>query len=197
MSQDDFELFKKELSDVQRLKNDRVNLHQSKEGPSIAQQARREAALGRKPNVDPNYLSTDFVEPVQPNDWLEYKKDGVQEGVYKKLRLGKYPIDAHIDLHRRSVNEARDDVFYFINGSLKRGKRTVLITHGKGERSHPQAVLKSHVNHWLKQHESVLAFHSAQKQHGGLGSVYVLLKKNDEEKQINRELFNKGFGKRL
>lgn len=197
MSQDDFELFKKELSDVQRLENDRVNLHQSKEGPSIAQQARREAALGRKPNVDPNYLSTDFVEPVLPNDWLEYKKDGVQEGVYKKLRLGKYPIDAHIDLHRRSIKEARDDVFYFINGSLKRGKRTVLITHGKGERSHPQAVLKSHVNHWLKQHESVLAFHSAQKQHGGLGSVYVLLKKNDEEKQINRELFNKGFGKRL
>ena len=197
MSQDDFELFKKELSDVQRLKNDRVNLHQSKEGPSIAQQARREAALGRKPNVDPNYLSTDFIEPVQPNDWLEYKKDGVQEGVYKKLRLGKYPIDAHIDLHRRSVNEARDDVFYFINGSLKRGKRTVLITHGKGERSKPQAVLKSHVNHWLKQHEAVLAFHSAQKQHGGLGSVYVLLKKNDEEKQINRELFNKGFGKKL
>lgn len=197
MSQDDFELFKKELSDVQRLKNDRVNLHQSKEGPSIAQQARREAALGRKPNVDPNYLSTDFIEPVQPNDWLEYKKDGVQEGVYKKLRLGKYPIDAHIDLHRRSVKEARDDVFYFINGSLKRGKRTVLITHGKGERSKPQAVLKSHVNHWLKQHEAVLAFHSAQKQHGGLGSVYVLLKKNDEEKQINRELFNKGFGKKL
>ncbi len=197
MSQDDFDLFKKELSDVKRLKNDRVNLHQSKEGPNIAQQARREAALGRKPNVDPNYLSTDFVEPVQPNDWLEYKKDGVQEGVYKKLRLGKYPIDAHIDLHRRSVNEARDDVFYFINGSLKRGKRTVLITHGKGERSHPQAVLKSHVNHWLKQHEAVLAFHSAQKHHGGLGSVYVLLKKNDEEKQINRELFNKGFGKKL
>lgn len=197
MSQDDFDLFKKELSDVKRLKNDRVNLHQSKEGPNIAQQARREAALGRKPNVDPNYLSTNFVEPVQPNDWLEYKKDGVQEGVYKKLRLGKYPIDAHIDLHRRSVNEARDDVFYFINGSLKRGKRTVLITHGKGERSHPQAVLKSHVNHWLKQHEAVLAFHSAQKHHGGLGSVYVLLKKNDEEKQINRELFNKGFGKKL
>ncbi|HEY9031658.1 MAG TPA: DNA endonuclease SmrA [Kangiella sp.] len=197
MSQDDFDLFKKELSDVQRLKNDRVNLHKANEGPSIAQQARREAALGRKPNVDPNYLTTDFVEPVLPNDWLEYKKDGVQEGVYKKLRLGKYTIDAHIDLHRRSVNEAREDVFYFLSGSFKRGKRAVLITHGKGERSHPQAVLKSHVNHWLKQHGAVLAFHSAQKQHGGLGSVYVLLKKNDEEKQINRELFNKGFGKRL
>lgn len=197
MSQDDFDLFKKELSDVQRLKNDRVNLHKANEGPSIAQQARREAALGRKPNVDPNYLTTDFVEPVLPNDWLEYKKDGVQEGVYKKLRLGKYTIDAHIDLHRRSVNEAREDVFYFLSGSFKRGKRAVLITHGKGERSHPQAVLKSHVNHWLKQHAAVLAFHSAQKQHGGLGSVYVLLKKNDEEKQINRELFNKGFGNRL
>lgn len=191
MSKDDFELFKKELKGVKKIKNDRVNLHAPENEPSLSQLARQEAAVGRKPNIDPNYLSTDFVEPVQPNDWLEYKKDGVQEGVYKKLRLGKYEIQAQTDLHRMTVKESREEVFYFIKACVKRGKRTVMITHGKGERSTPQAVLKSHVNHWLKQHNLVMAFHSAQQKHGGLGSVYVLLKKNDEDKQLNREAYNK------
>ena len=191
MSQDDFDLFKKELSGVKPIKNDRVNLHKPNNEPSISQLARKEAALGRKPNHDPNYLSTDFIEPVEPNSWLEYKSSGVQDGVYKKLRLGKYDIQAHTDLHRLTVKEARDEVFYFIKGCVKRGKRTVLITHGKGERSQPQAVLKSHVNHWLQQHDLVMAFHSAQQMHGGLGSVYVLLKKNELEKQLNREAYNK------
>lgn len=191
MSQDDFDLFKKELKGVKRIKNDQVNLHTSNDEPSLSQIARQEAALGRKPNHDPNYLSTDFVEPVEPNSWLEYKKDGVQEGVYKKLRLGKYDIQAQTDLHRMTVKEARDEVFYFLKACVKRSKRTVLITHGKGERSFPQAVLKSHVYHWLQQHELVMAFHSAQQKHGGLGSVYVLLKKNDEDKQLNREIYNK------
>ncbi|WP_223670905.1 DNA endonuclease SmrA [Kangiella shandongensis] len=191
MSQDELDLFKKELKGVRRIKNDQVNLHMTQKEPSLSQMARQEAALGRKPSHDPNYLTTDFVEPVEPNAWLEYKMDGVQEGVYKNLRLGKYEIDAHTDLHRLTVKEARDEVFYFIKACVKRGKRTVLITHGKGERSQPQAVLKSHVNHWLKQHELVMAFHSAQRKHGGLGSVYVLLKKNEHHKQLNREIYNK------
>ena len=191
MAQDDLDLFKKELGGVKRIKNDRVNLHQPKDEPSLSQLARQESAIGRKPNHDPNYLSTDFVEPVEPNTWLEYKRSGVQEGVYKKLRLGKYDIQAHTDLHRLTVKEARDEVFYFIKACVKRGKRMVLITHGKGERSMPQAVLKSHVNHWLQQHDLVMAFHSAQQKHGGLGSVYVLLKKNELDKQLNREAYNK------
>lgn len=193
MSKDDDDLFKKELQGVRKIKNDQVNLHVTNNEPSLSQLARQEAALGRKPNHDPNYLTTDFVEPVEPNSWLEYKVNGVQEGVYKKLRLGKYEAEAHTDLHRLTVKEARDEVFYFVNACIKRGKRTIVITHGKGERSFPQAVLKSHVNHWLQQHEAVMAFHSAQQRHGGLGSVYVLLKKNDLEKQLNRETYNKNF----
>ena len=35
--------------------------------------------------------------------FLEYKKDGVQDGVFRKLRLGKYPITAKLDLHRRTL----------------------------------------------------------------------------------------------
>lgn len=108
MAQDDFDLFKKELKGVKPIKNDRVNLHSPADEPSLSQLARQEAALGRKPNHDPNYLTTDFIEQVEPNSWLEFKKSGVQDGVYKKLRLGKYDIQAHTDLHRLTVKQARD-----------------------------------------------------------------------------------------
>jgi hypothetical protein len=32
-----------------------------------------------------------------------------------------------------------------------------------------------------------MAYHSAQKQHGGAGAVYVLLKKSERLKEKNRE----------
>ena len=38
----------------------------------------------------------------------------------------------------------------------------------------------------------VMAFHSAQKHHGGAGALYVLLKKNAEKKQENRERHLRG-----
>lgn len=123
-----------------------------------------------------------------PNDLLEYKRDGIQHGVYKNLRLGKYSIEARLDLHHHSVEEARKEVFRFVRDCMQYGLRTVLIAHGKGERNPEKfAVLKSYLNKWLPDLPEVMAFHSALKQHGGTGAVYVLLRKNEEDKQLNRE----------
>jgi len=41
-------------------------------------------------------------------------------------------------------------------------------------------VIKNKVNSWLRQHQDVLAFHSAMPKDGGNGAVYVLLKKLHE-----------------
>ena len=35
---------------------------------------------------------------LNPADPMEWKRDGVQEGVYRNLRLGKYAADARLDL---------------------------------------------------------------------------------------------------
>ena len=53
-------------------------------------------------------------------------------------------------------------------------------------------MLKGYVNHWLKELDAVQAFHSAQPQHGGTGAVYVLLRKNAEQKRANRLQYLKG-----
>jgi DNA-nicking Smr family endonuclease len=119
-----------------------------------------------------------IINAVDPYDFLEFARPGVQHGVYKNLRQGKYEVQSRLDLHRHTVEQARVALWDFVEGCQKHGVRCALVTHGKGEGREQPARLKSCVNHWLRQIDNVLAFHSAQKQHGGVGSTYILIKKN-------------------
>lgn len=186
MTPEDDDLFEQEMAGVKPIPQTKIIEQPRSTTPTEAQLARREAAVADTP-LDPNHLSTEYVEMVDPHDVLEYKANGVQEGVYRKLRLGKYSSEAALDLHRKTLQQARQEVFDFIRDSYRFGLRTVMILHGKGERSNPPALLKSYVNKWLPSMPEVMAFHSAQKQDGGAGAMYVLLKKNDQRKQQNRE----------
>jgi len=188
---DDDDLFKQELEGVRPLVQDKVPLTKTSTTPTESQLARRQAAITDL-KQDDNLLTTEYVEMVDPHDIIEFKRPGVQEGVYRKLRLGKYPVDAVLDLHRKTVEQARREVFEFIRDSARIGVRTVMILHGKGDRSQQPALLKSYVNKWLPSLPAVMAFHSAQKQHGGAGAMYVLLRKSDEKKQENRERHMRG-----
>ena len=114
-------------------------------------------------------------------------RPGVQHGVYKNLRMGKYEIHSTLDLHGKTVEQSRQAVWGFAEDCYKQGVRCGLITHGKGQGREEPAKLKSCVNHWLPQIDSVLAFHSAQKQHGGLGATYVLFKKSAISRQRTSE----------
>ena len=183
---DDLNMFQQAMSDVKPLKkDDRVHLDK-RQTSGASQAARREAAAA--PIIrDTNHLSTDYVEMVKPYDVLSYKKDGVQEGVFRKFRLGKYQVEARLDLHRKTVEHARKDVFRFVEDCMKYDLRTVMILHGKGEKEATPALLKSWVNKWLPEIDDVLAFHSAQQQHGGTGAVYVMLRKSERKKQETRE----------
>jgi len=188
MKPDEDDLFQQEMSGVKPLPQTQAVDKPRSTAPTDSQLAAREAATADL-KLDPNYLTTEYVEMVDPHDVLEYKGNGVQEGVYRKLRLGKYNTEAVLDLHRKTLQQARKEVFEFIQDSHRFGLRTVMILHGKGEQSNPQALLKSYVNKWLPSMPQVMAFHSAQKQDGGAGAMYILLKKNETRKQQNREQY--------
>lgn len=148
----------------------------------------RRAAAQREVQGDNNFLSAaEYIPPVKPWDELNFKRDGVQYGVFKNLRLGKYRIDAQLDLHRHTVEQARKAVFEFVRDARELDIRCVLIAHGKGEGREQPALLKSCVNHWLRQLDAVLAFHSAQRHHGGTGATYVMLRKSEKKRDENRE----------
>jgi DNA-nicking Smr family endonuclease len=190
MQNDD--LFASEMSGVTPLKREPRERLVKTEAIDVNQ--RRQAATQLDARSD-NYLSDDGVPPLDAWYVLEFKRPGIQNGVYRKLRLGHYDIEARLDLHRFTVAEARTEIWSFFKEARRLGLRTLLITHGKGfgnKEKSGSGVLKGFVNRWLRDVEDVQAFHSAQPQHGGTGSVYVLLRKSEDKKRENRERFMKG-----
>jgi DNA-nicking Smr family endonuclease len=185
------ELFQREMQGVRPLPaDDRVHLP-GRARPSPAQLARRQAAQAAP--TDSNPLSIpDEIPQVDPADIVGRKKNGVQEGVYRKLRLGKYEAQSRLDLHRMTLREARRQVYDFLEDCYGSGLRTVLITHGKGQHSPTPGRLKSYTLHWLDESERVLAWHSAPAQYGGAGATFVLLRKSADARQRTREFFSKG-----
>lgn len=188
MTEDDREmaLFLREMEGVAPIQRDNKVPLAAEKPSSKALEHRRQAAQAVMA-ADTNFLSGDYIEPVESNDLLAFKRDGVQHGVYKNLRLGKYNIDARLDLHRMTVEQARLAIFQFIKDCMAHDIRCALITHGKGEGRQQPALLKSCVAHWLPQFSDVLAFHSAQKHHGASGATYILLKKSERKRQANWE----------
>ncbi|MFH7566452.1 DNA endonuclease SmrA [Oceanimonas smirnovii] len=186
MSHNDWSSFLDEMDGLTPLKQDTLPASHASKRDAATIAARRKAAETSAEAALP-LLSLDHVALLRPDDMVSYKKPGVQEGVFKKLRLGKYPCDARLDLHHHSVEKARDALLNFLQGCLRRNLRAVMIVHGKGERSQPPALLKSYVSGWLPQLPEVLACHSALHQHGGSGCLYVLLRKSEQAKQDTRE----------
>ncbi|HIG67962.1 MAG TPA: DNA endonuclease SmrA [Porticoccaceae bacterium] len=131
-----------------------------------------------------------IIEQVDPLAYLEFVRPGVQHGVYKNLRLGKYEIQSRLDLHRHTVEQARNALWHFVDDCHKHGVRCALVTHGKGEGREQPARLKSCVNHWLRQFDQVLAFHSAKKTHGGVGATYILVKKDSSARRETTDKIN-------
>lgn len=194
MSQDkesEQDLFAAEMAGVKPLKSDvRVRLARGEIAAAEAE-ARRSNAVADP--VDPNPLSDADIEWLDPWMSLEFKRPGIQHGVFRKLRLGEYAIDARLDLHEMNVAQARQEIWKFIEEARRYELRTLLIIHGRGKRSgERRAVLKSYVNRWLPELQAVQAFASAQQHHGGTGAVYVLLKKGELAKRDNRIRFSKG-----
>jgi DNA-nicking Smr family endonuclease len=190
MLDDGLDAFLNELKDVKPIQQtDRALTNQPKK--TLAQQLKRQAIEANQ-NLINNYLSVEKVEPVDPYDHISFRQEGVQHGVFKNLRLGKYKIDFVLNLQQYKFEQARTAIFTQIRNSHEEGDRTLLIKHGLGLRSQPfPALLKSYLHQWLQQMPEVIAYHTAQPNHGGNSAVYALIKKNQQQKINNRELHRK------
>lgn len=123
-------------------------------------------------------LSDPYEQTITAEATLSYGQDKLPSKRYKQLKHGEIPKQSRLDLHGLHVSAAREALIQFISQSFMGGFRCILIIHGKGGVQNDVSILKSHVNHWLKQFPEVLAFHSALSKDGGRGAVYVLLKSN-------------------
>jgi DNA-nicking Smr family endonuclease len=150
---------------------------------------------GRVPRVatviDPELANADELKSIISGDapfdiadtdeFIEGHVAGFDANVLRKLRRGDFAVQAHTDLHGLTRAEAKEQVERFLRASRERGLRCVLIIHGRGLHSKDQVpVLKEALRRWLQSARlarHVLAFATARPNDGGLGAIYVLLRK--------------------
>lgn len=196
MNDEEFKLFQQAMADVRPLPASDLAQHPRRpKNPTPGQTYRREAAQ-RGDGFDENQLPTAFVEFVRPEAILSYRREGIQNGVFRQLQRGGYEIEAMLDLHGLTVEQARHEVYRFIQDCLHHDVRLALVSHGKGRNNKEQKpLLKSYLARWLPMFPEVMAFHSAQRCHGGAGALYLMLRKTEKAKQKTRERLGLVSGK--
>ena len=109
---------------------------------------------------------------------LRFCRQHVGRRTMRKLQRGGYAVQAELDLHGMTLDEARPRLADFIQYSASQDKLCVRVVHGKGLGSGDRGpVLKNAVSRWLRKWDCVLAFVSTRQVDGGTGAVYVLLQR--------------------
>jgi DNA-nicking Smr family endonuclease len=163
----DAAVFRAAVRDVKPLQ------HEARVTAPARRPRRRRASAAEPAALAPPLADTDTT----PDEVLSFRRPGVQDQSFRKLRRGLIPGQAQVDLHGLTQQQAWDCLQDFITTSRDRNLRCVRVVHGKGYRSGARGpVLKSAVNAWLRRSHDVVAFVSARAIDGGAGALYVLLR---------------------
>lgn len=164
--------FRTAVRDVKRLSHTKVS--PSKPPPKI--KIKRPTHLDLNPEQD-SFVFSDFeyLPDINANETIQFARSGVQHKILRNLRRGNYNIEAVLDLHGKTISQARELLNSFLLGCRSRQLRTVLIIHGKGRENKP--ILKNKLNNWLRQIDEIVAFCSAAAKDGGQGALYLLLRR--------------------
>ena len=171
---DDRALFRQAVAGSRPLRVDKIHPYRQRLSARPKQRLADEQAVLAE-SLDP--LS--FEAEMDLDDEMAHSRPGVQKRVMDKLRRGHYRIEAEMDLHRLTSEQAYEALSQFIGICQAQHKRCVRVIHGKGLGSaNNTPVLKHKVNHWLRRWDNVLAFCPARRCDGGTGAIYVLLRRN-------------------
>jgi DNA-nicking Smr family endonuclease len=102
-----------------------------------------------------------------------------------RVARGRDAIDARIDLHGMTQNEAHVALLRFLRRAQSDGARIALVVTGKGRRTAADGagasgVLRRQVPMWLALPEFrpfVVGFEEAHMSHGGQGALYLRLRR--------------------
>lgn len=149
--------------------------------------------LPEKQRVVPALPAKSIVKVRQrlPENYLPYRQESsylhigaspdIDKSNAEKLKRGKYPIEARLDLHGSTQEVAYKQLVRFIVDSYGMGRRCVLVVTGKGLREDgSKGVIRTNVPVWLNEpslRPYVLAFRHAKPTDGGEGALYVLIKR--------------------
>lgn len=106
---------------------------------------------------------------------------GIDKRSFARFKRGQMSIEARLDLHGLTQDEAHRALTRFVARAVADEKRLLLIITGKGRLG--QGVLRDAVPRWLNEPAArphILALAPAQIGDGGSGALYVLLRRKRE-----------------
>ena len=95
----------------------------------------------------------------------------------KKTRRGRVDVDAKIDLHDMTQDEARPALARAVMRAAKHNKKCLLVVTGKGARLN--GMLRQNFPNWINDpalRPLIATYAQAHIKHGGAGAWYVLIK---------------------
>lgn len=165
-------LFRSAVADAQPIVSDRMH-HEPPLPPAIPRFYQQDEAAALVETLHGPLLSDLFLEGGDEASW---RRNGLSMRVLRDLRRGRWVVQASLDLHGHTRDEARGALSLFLHECHANTQRCVRIVHGKGRNSPGrEPVLKSLVPGWLSQRRDVLAFCQARTMDGGAGALIVLL----------------------
>jgi DNA-nicking Smr family endonuclease len=116
---------------------------------------------------------------------------GLDKRTAERLRKGRTPPEARIDLHGMTADRAQGALVHFIENASRNGLRCVLVITGKGTPTSRHSddadfmgsgrgVLRRDAPRWLRSPPLgplVVGVYQAHPKHGGAGALYVYLKR--------------------
>ena len=149
---------------------------------------------GQEPEAGkPKDNSPRFARPTLPSarpviaaSKVAASEKAIEPNLKRRLARGHEPIDATLDLHGMTQDQARSALERFVSARAARGDRTLLVITGKGIKKtgylqlEQKGVLREMVPLWLNAPQFaplIAGIDPAHQAHGGGGALYVRLKR--------------------
>jgi DNA-nicking Smr family endonuclease len=169
---DEMSLFRDSMRDVKPLTIPDKVVHARKHTPPVPHHIQQ-----NEQSTPEDSLSDHISLEIAAGDEWSFLRPGLSRQTLRRLRRGHWRIQAHLDLHGFTRDEARLELTTFLDSSSKNNFRCVRVIHGRGLGSrNREPVLKISIGNWLVQRNDVLAFCQAKPEDGGSGAVLILLK---------------------
>jgi DNA-nicking Smr family endonuclease len=186
LAQQDQALFLAEMAGVKPLRPDRRGRVEKPRQPS-RETRKRADARGALADLRELVAGRGTFHIQYTDEYMEGVAPGIDRRLAQRLHHGDFSVQAHLDLHGCTVDEAKSAVDDFLTNAYASGRRCVRLVHGRGHNSRDhRPVLKEQVQLWLSHgrlSRLILAFATAPSTDGGAGAVYVLLRRGPSAPQ--------------
>ena len=157
-------------ADAEKVQNE---LKQKTKTPPKKQPAKKTA----QPPTAQQALPT---KPPLPELSLD-NQPGLDKSTARKMARGQVKIEARLDLHGMTQDQAAGALEKFIESAYRNAKREVIVVTGKGGRTQGEVgVLRQMTPQWLNREPNrsrIVAFSHAAPKDGGEGALYVRIRK--------------------